>query len=124
MAMDLISVRIDKNLKENFKGFCDGVGLTPNGAVTLFMRQTVKAGQVPFEITPFGMVKGVYAGGEPQMLKTSYRVDKQLKNDYTAICTEMGINRSMLLKMFMKHCIENSKLPFTPVAGGENGGNS
>lgn len=50
MAQTTMSVRIDKDLKDQFDQFCDAVGMNASVAVNLFVRATLREQKIPFEI--------------------------------------------------------------------------
>lgn len=50
MAQTAITIRVDKNLKNNFDALCEDFGLTITSAFTIFMKAVVRERKIPFEI--------------------------------------------------------------------------
>jgi len=50
MGTKLLTLRIDEDLKEDFDDFCNEVGLTTTGAITMFVKTTVREQRIPFDI--------------------------------------------------------------------------
>jgi addiction module RelB/DinJ family antitoxin len=48
---EYISVRVNANTKKEFSNFCDRVGLRVADSITLFMKATLAARKIPFDIT-------------------------------------------------------------------------
>jgi DNA-damage-inducible protein J len=46
-----ISIRIDKDLKKNAESFFSELGLTMTAAFNIFLRQSLRQGAIPFEIS-------------------------------------------------------------------------
>jgi len=46
-----ISIRIDKNLKDEFDNICDNFGMNISTAMTIFAKKVVSERKIPFEIT-------------------------------------------------------------------------
>ncbi len=42
----------------------------------------------------------------------SFRVDKKLKKDADDLFKNLGINMSVALNMFLKHCVREQEIPF------------
>ena len=51
MANTNINIRMDSNLKKEFEGFCDDIGISMTTAFTIFAKQTLRENRIPFEIT-------------------------------------------------------------------------
>lgn len=51
MAQTTISARIDENDKLAFDRFCDDVGLSTSGAISIFVKAVLRERRIPFEIT-------------------------------------------------------------------------
>jgi len=49
--MAQINVRIDDDLKNNAENLFDALGLNMSTAITMFIKQAVRQGSIPFEIT-------------------------------------------------------------------------
>lgn len=50
MKTDLISTRIEHNLKVEFTKVCDDLGLSPSQAIKLFAKAVINYGGIPFEL--------------------------------------------------------------------------
>lgn len=46
----ILTVRLDSEDKKAFDAFCKAVGLTPSAAVNLFVKATLREGELPFKI--------------------------------------------------------------------------
>jgi len=51
MAQTSINIRIDEDLKRDFDGICDDLGLTMTAAFTVFAKTVVRRQSIPFEIS-------------------------------------------------------------------------
>ncbi|SDD58647.1 type II toxin-antitoxin system RelB/DinJ family antitoxin [Peptococcus niger] len=51
MAQTTISVRMDDELKKNFDGVCNELGLTMTTAVTLLAKKMTRENRLPFEVS-------------------------------------------------------------------------
>ena len=47
---DIISVRIDKNVKEQFEMVCKSMGLNISDAINIFARKVVSEQGIPFDV--------------------------------------------------------------------------
>ena len=111
---DYMSIRIDKVLKEDFYAFCKKCGMTVSGAVNYLIRRTIREEKLPFDVS-VGKDDDVYGmdeGGDPQILRVSIRVDKEVRNEFAKICKNIGFPMGRIIKMFMKKCVNEGKFPF------------
>ena len=46
-----LNIRIDKNLKEQAENFFGELGMSMTTAINIFMRQSLRQGKIPFEIS-------------------------------------------------------------------------
>lgn len=46
-----ISIRIDKDLKKQFEGLCDELGLTMSSLINVFIKKTVRYQGLPFALS-------------------------------------------------------------------------
>lgn len=46
----IISVRVNKEDKAKFDAFCESVGLTASSAINMFIKATIREGEIPFKI--------------------------------------------------------------------------
>ncbi|MCL1997389.1 MAG: type II toxin-antitoxin system RelB/DinJ family antitoxin [Turicibacter sp.] len=46
-----LTVRVDEQVRKEFDGFCDNVGLTATTAVNMFIRTVLRTRAVPFIVT-------------------------------------------------------------------------
>ena len=51
MAQTNLNIRMDENLKKEFDGLCQDLGLTMTTAFTVFAKTAVRRQGIPFEIT-------------------------------------------------------------------------
>ena len=45
-----ITTRLDSNDKSRFDAFCENVGLTASAAINMFIKTTLREGEIPFKI--------------------------------------------------------------------------
>ena len=50
MASTNISIRLDEDLKERFEELCDDVGMNMTTAFTMFIKASLRANGLPFEV--------------------------------------------------------------------------
>lgn len=50
MANTNVTITMDKNLKADVERLFDGLGLSMSGAISLFARQALRTGGLPFEV--------------------------------------------------------------------------
>lgn len=46
----IITARVSKEDKEKFELFCQSVGLTTSSAINMFIKATIREGEIPFKI--------------------------------------------------------------------------
>ena len=46
----VITTRVNKDDKEKFEAFCKSVGLTVSSAINMFIKATIREGEIPFKI--------------------------------------------------------------------------
>ena len=51
MAQTNINIRMDENLKRDFDGLCNELGLTMTSAFTVFAKAMVRQRGIPFEVS-------------------------------------------------------------------------
>lgn len=51
MAKDIITIRIDKETKEAAEELFDDLGMNLSSAVNIFIKQALRDGKIPFEIS-------------------------------------------------------------------------
>ncbi len=64
-----ITTRVDKKDKTLFDAFCESVGLTTSSAINMFIKATIREGEIPFKIKadPF------YSESNQSLLKKSIK---------------------------------------------------
>ena len=64
-----ITTRVDKKDKTLFDAFCESVGLTTSSAINMFIKATIREGEIPFKIKadPF------YSKSNQSLLKKSIK---------------------------------------------------
>ena len=107
-----VFVRIEQGLKDEFNAFCSNCGMTVSGAVHLLVKNTINKKQIPFEVISSNSVKGKYEGGLKQDATLVVRLDEEVKEEFTRICDTIGVNMSLIIKMFMVNCINTGRMPF------------
>lgn len=45
-----LTIRLNKELKQQFEEFCNSIGLNITAAFTIFMKQSLREQRIPFEI--------------------------------------------------------------------------
>lgn len=50
MAKTNINIKMDSNLKSQFKEFCSSIGMTMTTAICIFAKQAIRDYKIPFEI--------------------------------------------------------------------------
>lgn len=50
MSSTNITVRIDENVKENFEGILNDIGLTMTSAFNIFAKAVIRQNKIPFEL--------------------------------------------------------------------------
>lgn len=50
MAKTNINIKMDSNLKSQFKEFCSSIGMTMTTAICIFAKQAIRDHKIPFEI--------------------------------------------------------------------------
>ncbi len=50
MKQVTVSVKTDKQVKEDFNAFCEDIGLNMSSAINIFMRTVLREQKIPFEI--------------------------------------------------------------------------
>ncbi|MGL1930244.1 MAG: type II toxin-antitoxin system RelB/DinJ family antitoxin [Desulfotalea sp.] len=50
MKTEILSTRIDPDIKNNFNNICDSIGLSPSQAIKLFVHGVINHGGIPFEL--------------------------------------------------------------------------
>ena len=54
----------------------------------------------------------------------SIRIEKELKKEADALFRELGLNTSVAINMFLKQCVRNQSIPFTPSKNNDNNQNN
>lgn len=50
MKMSTITIRVDKNIKEQAEQIFENIGLNTTTAFTLFMKSVIREGEIPFKL--------------------------------------------------------------------------
>ncbi len=50
MKTDVITVRIEHNIKEEFSEICEEIGLSQSQAIKIFVKAVINHGGIPFEL--------------------------------------------------------------------------
>ncbi len=51
MDKEVITVRVDSDIKKEAEELFDDFGMSMSGAINIFLKQCIKDGKIPFEIT-------------------------------------------------------------------------
>lgn len=51
MDKEVITVRVDPDVKEEVEELFEDFGMSMSGAINIFLKQCIKDGKIPFEIT-------------------------------------------------------------------------
>lgn len=108
-----VIVRLDEKLKKDFDAFCVDCEMTVGGAINLLVKNTIKQKRIPFQVkAKVTEVNSIHEGGEKQNMRISVRIDKENREEFQAVCKEIGIPMSRIIKVFMMYCVKNGKFPF------------
>ena len=111
---DFVSIRLDSELKREFEAFCDSCGMTVSGAVNMLVGKVIEEHRIPFDVIGGDRKIGADEGGDTQILRASIRIDKDKREEFKAECERIpGQSMSRIIKMFMVHCINMGKLPWS-----------
>lgn|GEM_PF-3419018 len=102
-----ISVRINDDMKNNFKMFCKNSGTTMSKAIYMFIKQSLREDGLPFLIEEFNNNYNNDDNGH-----IIVRVQSDIKNGFSSLCEDFGITMSMAIKMFILKCLDRKHLPF------------
>ena len=51
MTQTMVTIRMDEDLKSNMEGVCRELGMNMTTAFNIFVRQALREGRIPFEIS-------------------------------------------------------------------------
>lgn len=104
---DYFSLRLNKQLKEDFYKFCKNKGFTAGKAIKLFAIQFSKNGTLPFSLD----ADRSYT--DDNLVRISIHMDANTREHFSTSCDEYGIPMSVIVRGFMDYCITNNCFPYT-----------
>lgn len=63
----IITARVDKKDKAKFESFCNSVGITASSAINMFIKATIRDGEIPFKIK----IDPFYSASNQKLLRKS-----------------------------------------------------
>ncbi|MCD8323671.1 MAG: hypothetical protein LUC32_01745 [Clostridiales bacterium] len=110
-------LQIDELLKNDFEKFCAECteGLSVTMAVNIFVKRMIKEGRIPFPVEPLEVYRAIGGGkGDKQEpVRMSLRLSKDVQEQFAVICDEIGITRSVAVRMYMLRCLHEKRIdPF------------
>lgn len=105
MASNYLSLRMNKDLKDDFYGFCKSKGFTAGRALKYFSHQFVKAKKLPFSIDE----ETKYP--EDNFVRCTIYLDHATKQAFSDACDEYGLPMSIVVRAYMNYCVVNNAFP-------------
>ena len=106
---EYLSLRVNKNLKDDFNAVCKKRGYTPSRAVRLFCINYIKDKKAPYP----DMLNRIRKYSDEDLERVGFRIVKAVRSDFQAICKENGEDKmSNVIRAFMDYCATNDCLPF------------
>jgi len=105
---NMLSLRINKQLKEDFYSFCKRKGFTAGKAVTLLAKQFSKSGEIPFSLDVDGNRR--YSDGN--FIRVSIFLEAATREQFAAACEEYGLPMSIVVRSYMDYCVTNDSFPY------------
>lgn len=109
---EYMTIRLEKELHEKFAAFCSNCEMTVSGAVNMFVRNTIKEQKLPFQVFGDVMIEKAARGQAKPSVRISVRIDRENRDKFAKVCSDIGVPAGRAVKMFMKICIKNGALPF------------
>ncbi len=107
------SFRIKNTLKDAFDDFCFDCGLTMRDAVCMLVRKTISIREIPFKVEPYILCDlPVDEYGHMKSQQVNIRMDREMLEDFSIVCDEIGVTKSVLVKMYFIRCLNDNALPF------------
>ena len=101
----MITIRVDKELKERTSVLFKNMGVPFTTAVKMFFIQCVKEDKIPFEANKKGNAK-------KEIYATTIRIDKELKDEVKSVFKYHNISFSAAVSLFLDQCIKENGFPF------------
>lgn len=103
-----LSVRLQPQLKEDFREFCDKSGISVNAAVNQLALKSIEKGSIPFtvHVLDYDLKKN------SKTQRICIRMKPELRNGFSEVCSKTGISMGTVVKIFMLQCIDEKKFPF------------
>ena len=108
-----VTIRVDSDLKKEFRSFCERSGTTVSGAINLLMEITVNKKVIPFDITTVPEIENFRVSGKKHEERINVRVDEEKRAMFMEVCKAIGIPMGRLVKMFMASCVNFGEFPFS-----------
>lgn len=102
-----VSLRIEKDLKENATNMLNDMGFTMTIAVSVFLQQIVRLKKMPFSVT-----SNAIETRKPELITTTVRLDAKLKEDATNVLKGLGLTLSSAVQLFFRQTVLCKKIPF------------
>lgn len=104
--------RVNEELKEGFREFCNKKGVNLTTALHYFMMKSLDEGRLPFSRDELYMIESRDSNGEA-VARVSLRVKRlEDKANFEALCDKHSVSMSGAVKLYFKKCIELGDYPF------------
>ena len=108
-----LSIRINEDVKSNFDLLCKSAGITASAAVNVFILSCTREKKLPAFIGEDIIVDSqVDLGIVGSNTRMAIRLSNDVKDDFCAICCQIGISMGMVVKMFILKCLATNSLNF------------
>lgn len=105
MEKSSYSMRINKEIREEFNRFCAKKGIAAGEALTIFATHFIETGgKAPFE---------AYDGYTPkskEFVRVSLRIKSDVKKEFEKKCKERGITESSVFRCYINHSITKQRM--------------
>lgn len=105
-----LTIRVDKQLKEDFSEFCDKSGISLSSAVTHLASVIIRDGKIPFVIKMVDYDNKIK--GNKNDVRIMLRISDEVKANFSKICDTLGVSKSTVIKIFMMQCVDRGEFPF------------
>ena len=105
----LVSVTMDRVLKEGFSALCSSCGVSESSAVRMLAEQTIEEQGLPFLVKQYPAWEKKFSG---EIVKTSFYLDRETKAAFKTAChDDVGMSMSQLIKAFMLQSWASGEFP-------------
>lgn len=105
-----LTIRVDKNLKNDFAEFCEKSGISVSAAINQLAVASINKGKIPFVISMVDYDRKNKSSKD--ITRVLVRIKDDLKSGFAKVCKDSGISMATVIKMFMLQCVGNGKFPF------------